>query len=195
MEKNRKECQKSNATIVFADEAGIQMTPNLRRTWAPCGQTPVIHHVTRSYRKVSAMGAIAVTPHGRKSRIFFRLLENRNFNTDSCIAFIEQLKQNIRGRICLVWDRFLAHRSKKMLKYLDKQRRIQVQYLPAYAPELNPVEFMWSHLKQNKMSNRSCLDLNELFKNTKAGLCGIRKERDLAKSFIRHTALSKAMYC
>jgi transposase len=140
------------------------------------------------------MGAIALTPRGRRVRSFFRLLENANFNTDYCIAFIEQLKQNIRGQIVLVWDRFLPHRCKKMQKYLEKQRRVKVHYFPPYAPELNPVEFMWSHLKQNHMANRSCYELNELFKKTKSSLCQIRGEKGLVGAFIRHSPLANAVY-
>lgn len=169
------------------------MGPNLRRTWAPRGQTPIIRQVTRSYRKVSAMGAIAVTPSGRRRRIFFRLLENKNFNTDACIAFIEQLKQNIRGQIRLVWDRLHAHRSKKMQRYLNKQRRVEVRYLPAYAPELNPVEYMWTYLKNSSLCNRPCLDLEELFQTAKNHMCEIRKRKDLVKSFIQHSPLSSAL--
>ncbi|WP_141735002.1 transposase [Oligoflexus tunisiensis] len=105
MEKDCKEAQKSSATIVFADESGLQMGPNLQRTWAPR-------------------------------------------------AFIEQLKQNIRGQIRLVWDRLLVHRSKKMLRYLNKQRRVEVHYLPAYAPEQNPVEYIWAYLKNSSLCNR-----------------------------------------
>lgn len=178
---------------MFADEAGIQMAGNVKRTWAPCGETPVIKQVTRSYRKVSAMGAIAVTPAGRRIRGFFRLLENENFNTDSCIAFLEQLKQNIKGKIRVVWDRLLAHKSKKMMLYLDRQTRLKVDYLPAYAPELNPVEFMWSYLKSNPMANRSHFDSSSLRANAKAAMCDIRKDDDLLKSFIRHSPLGRAV--
>ena len=194
MEENCKEAQKANATIVFADESGIQMSPNMKRTWAPRGKTPIIRHATRSYRKVSAMGAIAVTPKGRRVRSFFRLLENANFNTDYCIAFIEQLKQNIRGKIVLIWDRFLPHRCKKMQKYLGKQHRVKVHYFPPYAPELNPVEYMWAHLKQNHLANRSCFDLDELYRKSKTSMCAIRGDSDLMKAFIKHSPLATEMY-
>ena len=193
MEKDCKECAKEKATIVFADEAGIQMAGNVKRTWAPCGETPIIQQVTRSYRKVSAMGAIAVTPAGRRVRGFFRLLENQNFNTDACIAFLEQLKQNIKGNITLVWDRLLAHKSKKMLSYLDRQTRLKVHYLPAYAPELNPVEYMWSYLKSNPMANRSHFDSSSLKVKAKAAMCEIRTDSDLLKSFIKHSPLGRAI--
>jgi len=169
------------------------MAGNVKRTWAPCGETPIIQQVTRSYRKVSAMGAIAVTPAGRRVRGFFRLLENQNFNTDACIAFLEQLKQNIKGNITLVWDRLLAHKSKKMLSYLDRQTRLKVHYLPAYAPELNPVEYMWSYLKRNPMANQSHFDSSSLKVKAKAAMCEIRTDSDLLKSFIKHSPLGRAI--
>lgn len=191
MEENCKESQKASATIVFADDAGIQLAPNVRRTWAPIGKTPVIFHATRSYRKVSTMGAIAVTPGGRKARLFFRLLENANFKSESCIAFIEQLKANIKGRIVLVWERFQAHRSKKMNAFLAKQKRVRVEYFPSYAPELNPVEYVWGYLKMNKLSNKVEKDVSELCRSAKAGMCGIRRKQPLVKQFVDHSPLGK----
>ncbi len=169
------------------------MSGNVRRTWAPCGETPTITQVTRSFRKVSAMGAIAVTPAGRRRRGFFRLLENRNFDSDSCIAFLEQLKQNITGKIRVVWDRLQAHKSKKMMSYLTKQKRLKISYLPAYAPELNPVEYIWSYLKNNSLSNRSYFNLVDLKTKAKSAICKIRKDDDLLKSFIKHSPLAKEL--
>jgi transposase len=166
------------------------MAPNLKRTWAPRGETPILCQVTRSYRKVSAMGSIAISPKGRRRRVFFRLLENQNFTSDTCIAFVEQLKQNIKGQICLIWDRLRAHKSKKMESYLAKQTRVKVHYFPAYAPELNPVEYMWSYLKGTSMSNKVCFDINELFCAAKKNLCSIRKDADVVKSFVMHSPLS-----
>jgi transposase len=190
MEKNYKECQEEKATIVFADEAGFQMAPNIKSTWSPCGKTPILRQVTRSYRKVSAMGAIAVTPGGRRRRVFFRLLENQNFKSETCIAFLEQLKQNIAGKICLVWDRLQAHKSKKMIRYLEDQPRIDVKYFPVYAPELNPVEYMRGYLKGNLMCNRPIYGMQDLLDTTKAKMCATRSRKDLTKSFVDHSSLS-----
>jgi transposase len=193
MEKGCKEARKAKATIVFADESAIQMAPNVKRTWSPRGQTPIMKQTTRSYRKISAMGAVTITPLGRKSRIFFRLLKAKNFNTTSCIAFIEQLKINIRGQIRLVWDRLVAHRSKKMMKYLEKQSRVKVVLLPPYAPELNPAEYLWAYLKGNELSNKPHFDLEHLFESAKISLCKIRGQKNLVKGFVQHSRLSKAI--
>ena len=109
--------------------------------------------VGRSYRKISAMAGLAMTLNGRRVRLFFRLLPNRNFGGDECVAFLEQLKQNVKGRIILVWDRLQAHKGRSVTRFLNCNRRVETVLLPGYAPELNPVEYVWSWLKYHALSN------------------------------------------
>lgn len=119
--------------------------------------------------------------------MMFRLLTGKNANAQACIQFLTQLKQNIRGHVIVVWDRLLAHRAKAMNKWLAKQRRIETEFFPPYAPELNPVEYLWSYLKTNPLANFAAKTIEQLHMETKGGLCGIRKDKDLIASFIEHS--------
>lgn len=169
------------------------MAPLVRRTWAPRRQTPILYQRTRSHKKISAIAALCSRINGRKPKLYFRLYENTNFNTELCIAFIEQLKKNIKGRFFILWDGLNAHRSKKMKRYLSKERgfkrRFQLFHFPPYAPELNPIEYAWGHLKMNALANDASYELGELNRKAKHGICGIRKKRGLLRSFIKHSML------
>ena len=164
------------------------MSPVVRRTWSPCGKTPVLKHKTRSHKKVSAIGGVSVRYSGRSPKIMFRLLAGRNAGSDEFVAFLGQLKQNIRGKIIVIWDRLPAHRSKKLKKWLKRRgKRVHLEFFPPYAPELNPVEYLWSCLKFGNLSNFCPTDLEHLYKETKSSICKIRKRPDLIRSFIDHS--------
>jgi transposase len=163
------------------------MAPVVRRTWAPRGQTPVIRHRTRSHKKISAVGAIAIRSTGRSPRLMFRLLEGQNLDSALAVQFLVQLKQNIQGPIIVIWDRLQAHRSKKVMTWLANQTRIEIEHFPPYAPELNPVEYLWAYLKTSPLANYVPEDLDQLYLETKSALCGARKRKDLLLSFIDHS--------
>lgn len=190
---NKKKAKKEKATVCFIDESGILMAPLVRRTWAPRRQTPILYQRTRSHKKVSAIAALCSRIKGREPSLYFRLHENMNFNTQLCIAFIEQLKKNIKGRFFIIWDRLNAHRSNKMKQYLSKghglKKRFRLYYFPPYAPDLNPIEYAWGHLKMNALANDASYEVDELSRKAKNGICEIRKERKLLRSFIKHSGL------
>ena len=164
------------------------MSPIVRRTWSPRGKTPVLRHQTRSYKKISAMGGVSIRYSGRSPRVMFRLLIGKNAASNEFIEFLKQLKQNIRGKIIVIWDRLMAHRSKKLNKWLSIHgKRIHIEFLPPYAPELNPVEYLWSYLKFGSLANFCPSDIDHLYKETKSALCKIRKRPHLIQSFVKHS--------
>src|SRR4051794_19967409 len=111
---DQKKARKLKAIIVFADESALQLTPVVKRTWAPRGKTPVLKTKTRSHKKISAMGAIATTVSGRNPKLLFRLHPAKNIGAIECIAFLEQLKLNYpRRHIFVIWDGLRAHWAKK----------------------------------------------------------------------------------
>lgn len=163
------------------------MSPVVKRTWAPAGKTPKISHRTRSHKKISAIGAVAVRFTGRRPRLMFRLLEGKNANSQIFIQFLNQLLQNLRGHVVVIWDRLVAHRSRAVKRWLEKHRRIETEFFPPYAPELNPVEYLWSHLKMNGLANFAAQDLNHLYVETKGCLREIRSNKNLLNAFIAHS--------
>jgi len=188
MASDQKKARRLNATIAFADESGFLMAPLVRSTWAPRGKTPILRQRGRSHTKMSVIGAICTTATGKRSRLYFRIHQERNINAPLCADFLRQLRQNIRGNIILVWDRLSVHRSRTVAAVIAKDRRIWLEYLPPYAPELNPIESAWGYAK-GSTANHAPVDADELFETTKNALCRTRRKKNLLHSFIDHSGL------
>ena len=91
----------------------------------------------------------------------------------------------------LLWDGLPAHRSRAMLAWLNRQRHwLVVERLPAYAPELNPVEGLWSWLKGTQLANLVCPTLQAVVEQAELGIERARRMPHLASSFLRRTGLS-----
>lgn len=152
----------------------------VRRTWAPCGKTPVLETKTRSHKKISAIGGIAATAKGRKARLLFRLHPGKNVGGAECVAFLEQLKLNFKGRhIFVIWDGLRAHWGRKVLRWKKRHPKIHLFRLPSYAPELNPMEYGWGHLKYHQLANLAPETEEELFRHAKRAICNLRRRPDL----------------
>lgn len=163
------------------------MAPLAKRTWSPKGETPKIKHKTRSHKKITAIGALSIRFSGRNPRLMFRLLQGQNANSQIFIQFLTQLLQNIKGHVIVIWDRLVAHRSKAVQKWLADHSRIETEFFPPYAPELNPVEYLWSYLKMNELANFAALNLEDLFLTAKTSICKIRKQKQILRSFVDHS--------
>lgn len=135
------------------------LIPNLRRTWAPKGQTPLHYH---SYKrdKLSTIGALSVSPKRKHLALYLKLYE-RNVNGLDIKAFLRYLLQHLRGNIILLWDGSSIHRRAAVTEYLQKHPRSQVEEFPGYAPELNPAEYLWNHADR-ELSNTSPEDIQQL---------------------------------
>lgn len=165
------------------------MAPHLRRTWAPVGETPIFYQRTRSHEKVSAMAAIAVSPHRRRVGLYFSLLPNENVTAASLIPFLRDLRRHLRHPLVLIWDRLNVHRAILLREFLDRQDQIRPEFLPAYAPELNAVEGVWEHLKRNPLANHAPQDAAELWLDACCSADAMRNNQSLLRSFIKRTGL------
>jgi len=90
----------------------------------------------------------------------------------------------------VIWDRLNTHRSIKVLHLKTRHPRLHLEYFPAYAPELNPVEYVWSYLKNNPMANRPAFDITELAQSTYVSGRRLQAAPALLKSFLDHAHLS-----
>ena len=114
------------------------------------------------------------------------------YDTDTLIGALEQLRGWLGGqKATLLWDGLPAHRSRVMRAWLARQRSwLVVEPLPAYAPELNPVEALWSNLKGVELANLAGDTLAEVTAAAERGIQRIRGTPHLAFSFLRHCGLS-----
>ena len=178
-----------HAYIVFVDEAGFMLSPTLRRTWAPRGCTPVIQ-VAEPHERISVVGAISISPKRRRFCFYFQLSkDNANFQGDSLVRFLDVLRRKIGGPITLVWDQIAIHYSRPVAAYLNNHRAVVVEPFPPYAPELNPVDYVWAYVKHSRLPNYAPRNLDELRKRITKEFCRLRRRSDLLKAFFIHTGL------
>ena len=114
------------------------------------------------------------------------------YNTDTLIQALGGLRRFLGGqKATLLWDGLPAHRSLAMAAWLRRQRSgLVVEPLPGYAPELNPVEALWSNLKGVELANLAGDTLAEVTAAAEGGIQRIRRTHQLAYSFLRHCGLS-----
>jgi len=176
--------------VVFLDKRGFLLAPLVRRSWAPSGQTPVLYQRGRHHKKVSAVAAQCVAPDRDQVRLYFRLYPGKEVDADRSIAFLKALDRELDANWCLVWDRLNAHRANKTRAYLETASHLSTCFFPSYAPELNPVEYLWSWLKMNPMANRAIHDVEPLADATRRCTRSLQCNEQMLRSFIQHSPLS-----
>ena len=189
MARDKKKAQQDRAWIFFQDESGVSQLPCVRRTWAPKGETPVLTH-NFNWEKLSVSGALGYRWNGKASDLFFHVLEG-SYDTEALIVFLEHLKVHRRSqKTILIWDRLPAHKSADMSAFLNRQRDwLTIEFLPAYSPELNPLEYVWGNIKGQELANRCALNLAECEKALAQGMARVAKSPTLATAFLHHAGL------
>ncbi len=96
---------------------------------------------------------MAYSPHGRRARFFLSLVPGA-VRSEHILRFLQLLHQHLPGRIIVIWDGVNTHRSAATRKFAERETRwLTLVRLPAYAPELNPVEGAWSWFKRVVVGN------------------------------------------
>jgi transposase len=139
---------------------------------------------------MSITAALGYRWDGRRCRVFFQTREG-SYNTERLIAFLEELRRELRGRkAILVWDGLPAHKSRVMQDYLKQQRPwLMVERLPGYAPDLNPVQTMWENIKGQELANFCAEDLQEVDGAIRDGMAQVEDSKTLPFSFLNHAGL------
>jgi transposase len=172
------------------DEAGAMLAPLVRRTLAPRGQTPILKHRGRHRDKVSMAAALTFGPDPRdEMRLFFRTYPKSYVNGERSAEFLESVLAEIPGPVIVIWDRGSMHKGPFIRELLAKHPRLQTEFLPPYAPQLNPVELLWSFLKYGKMANFAPLDVDHLNATVLEHLLFAQKNPRLLASFWRWSQL------
>lgn len=173
---------------MFVDEGGFSQRPSVRRTWGRKGQTPVLHEEL-TLNRFSTIGALGW--HRPRQQVgLFLSLRPHTIKTDDIVVFLRSLRRHVRGPVTLIWDNLPAHRSRVVREYLQAQRRwLRVEWLPAYAPELNPLEDAWANLDRRELANFVPEDMAQLHGQITRGVRRIRRHPDLLWGFLKHAQL------
>jgi putative transposase len=171
---------------VFLDEAGFDLQPLSRRTWAPRGQRPVQHGWRRRTR-LSVIGSLHVSPRRRLSQRF--AIHTHNVRTPEIVRYLRDLHRQLRRPLIVVMDRLPAHRS--AVSQLRKQAAawLHVEWLPGYAPDLNPVEALWSYSKYSRLANFTPDDRDELLDAVVGAVGDVHLDPPLLASFFQSAQL------
>ena len=142
----KKKARKEGRTIVFIDESGLSTRPHRVRTWAPRGQTPVIQE-TFGWKSLSVIAGMTLWN-------FYFQIHPGSIKSEQVVEFLKALLRHLRVPLLILWDGAAIHRSKIIKDFVaGTNGRLTLESLPAYAPELNPVEYLWAHLKQHEIGN------------------------------------------
>jgi transposase len=177
-------CRERRA-LVFVDEAGFYLLPGRVRTYAPRGQTPVLHEwQTRDH--LSVMGG--VTPTGR----IYVLVRQVSLNGLHTIEFLRHLIRHVGSRLLVIWDGSPIHRRAVVKEFLGgaEGRGVHVERLPPDAPDLNPVEGAWQHLKHVELRHLTFLDREELHLELHLAIGRLRQKPRLIRSFFEGAGLA-----
>jgi transposase len=171
-------------TLVFTDESGFYLLPGVVKTYAPKAQSPVIKEwQTRDH--LSVMGAVT-----REAKLH-SMVREESFTGLHVEEFLRHLIRHLGSRLLVIWDGSPIHRRANVKEFLASRegRKVHIEPLPPYAPDLNPVEEVWQQLKHVELRNVVCLDLEELHLELDAAIARLRQKPHLIRSFFEGAGL------
>ncbi|QFZ20588.1 hypothetical protein EKG83_27100 [Saccharothrix syringae] len=183
-----------DAWLCFADESGQLLRPPRARTWARRGRTPVLRVRTAGKARLSLAGPVCRKP-GHRIRLIYRMMvhrgrtgEKKGFREADFAALLDAAHRQLGGNIVLVWDSHVHHVDAAMRALIDKRTWLTVFRLPSYAPELNPAEGVWAHLKRS-LANLAPFTIDGLAAAVRTRLKRLQYRPDLLNGFIAQTGL------
>jgi transposase len=150
---DKKSAQRRRAHLVLIDESGFLMSPLVRRTLAPRGKTPLLKTKGSHRDKVSLVAALSISPKRHRLGLYWRSYPREFVNSQRAAAFLRYVLQHLQGKVIVVWDGGSMHKGEPIAQLLKDFPRLSLEKLPPYAPDLNPVEFLWNHLKYGRLAN------------------------------------------
>jgi transposase len=181
--KIRKLAAGQGASIFFEDEASVRTDHHAGTTWGPVGQTPVV--VTTGQRKSVNMVS-AITPRGEMR---FRVQEG-TMNAGRFIEFLKALLDSVEGKIFLIVDGHPTHKANKVKEFTAAEERLELFFLPAYSPQLNPDEWVWKNVKNDRIGRGVIMNAADLKAKAIGALRRLQKLPALVRGFFRDPSLA-----
>ena len=179
----QKKAQREGRTIVFIDESGLSERPSVARTWSQRGHTPVLQH-SFDWKQLSAIAGLSFW------QFYFRFFPGA-IRSEQIIAFLTALRHQIKRPLLIIWDGVATHRSHKVRAWLEEQDgALAVARLPAYAPELNPVEAIWAYLKKHEIANLCRDTISEVGQFARNRLKSMQRRPRLIAAFWKQAELA-----
>ncbi len=162
------------------------MIPSVRKTWSPVGQTPILVH-RYCHERISAISGIAVSPKRFHCTLYCQLYED-NIHGEEVAAFLRHLLHQVKGHLIVLLDNGKIHRGDPVQELLAHTSRLHLAPFPPYAPELNPDEGVWNHLK-NTLANGRPDTQAELMDVLADEICRLAISQSLLRACIQQSEL------
>ena len=182
------------AHVVFLDESGFSLTPSVRRTLAPRGQTPVLECWDRR-DKFSAISCVTLSPFQGRPGLYFQLLPlKETVHAEEIVAFLKALRRQLRGPFTVVWDRHGIHSKSRLVRaFLAEHPEVVAEDFPSYMPDLNPDESVWGWTKYGRLSNLAAWNAEELWDHVVEALIDLKFQPQLLQGFLRDAEIPVAV--
>ena len=167
---------------MFVDETGFSFRAKTATTWAPIGHTPILRRMSKR-RELSTVIGLTLT-----GKIYKRHFEHAIGAVDVLVA-LRHFQRHLAGPMIIIWDRLNAHRAVLVKEYIAAHPEIEVEWLPPYAPDLNPEEGCHGNVKQH-LRNAAPTTTREMRAQVDRGFARIRQRPDLILGFFRHAGLA-----
>jgi len=184
---HKKNATRLGAHLVFADEAGFLLIPSVVRTWAPQGQTPIHRHRQGRRDKISVISGISLSPRRQRLNLYYLLFYD-NIGQQEVCRFLRELLRHLRGPVIVLLDNSSTHKGQPIEQLQQQRRRLRIEHFPAYAPELNPDEGVWSSAKGD-LANSCPRDVDELMEDILRSIDRVRSSPEKLRGCILQSEL------
>lgn len=188
MAAHQKKCRDLNATLGFADESGFLLAPLARASLARQGHTPILRQHGRYRHKLSVAAALTLSPGGF-ARLYYQTYPDLNVDSELYAQFLGNLLWHVRRPLVLLHDGGKFHQGTPVAALQARVPRLHLYPLPPYAPELNPVEYVWTDSKSHKLANFLPLDVGQLEQALLRVLEDFRHDQHRLHSFFARSPL------
>lgn len=178
-----------HACLAFTDECGFLVAPLLRSTLARRGHTPILRQFGRYRHRVSVAAALVLHPAGHLS-LYYQSYPELNITGERYAQFVHDLLWQVRGPLVLLHDGLNTHRGSDMAALQRRFPRLVPRLLPPYAPELNPVEYLWTDSKSQVLANYTPHSVPELDQTILRTLERFRHDQHRLRALLTHTPLA-----
>ena len=182
----QKYAKKTGAEIFWLDEASIRSDDPLQRTWGEKGRTPVVK-TSGQRQSINAISALS-----NKGGFWYHVY-NGKFTADKCVACFQRFLKNRKSPVILIVDGHPVHKSKMVMDYIESlDGRLEIVFLPPYAPDLNPDELVWNQMRSVGSSKKPLKKDESLMNRAIVDLENIKRNKKLVRSFFEEKMVSFA---
>jgi putative transposase len=180
---HQKKARDRRGTLIFTDESGFLLAPLARPSLAPAGKTPVLLQRARHRDKLSVAAALTLSPVRGHLGLYYQSFPNGYVNADAYALFLRGLLRSVHTPLVVIQDQGSMHKGPLIREVTSEFPRLDLNMLPPYAPDCNPVEGLWNYVKYHELGNFAPLDVRELNTTVCDRLDRCRNDQERLRSF------------